>query len=113
MAGPEGIDLATFRQKIQQEVAAESSQGKLLVASAKELLMNRKMFLEREYSSLAVKYRDADATVLPTETVLLVFLASSTVGEQLDAERWGQELIRRHGEEEVRRWVQQQLALDR
>ena len=66
---------------------------------------NRNLFLAKEYERLVETHDGDEPTALPTETVLLLFLAAVELKEQVEMDRWGQELKRRHREVEVREWV--------
>lgn len=103
-------DIETFQQQIRQAIVNNTAEGKLAIASAKKLLRDRKIFLARDYSGLITNYLETEPMILSTETVLLLFLAAAELKQQLEVDRWGQELIRRHGETEVRDWVNKKTA---
>ena len=61
--------------------------------------------IARKYAELIESHRDTEPIKLPTETALLLFLSAVELKEQIEMDRWGQELKRRHGDAEVRDWV--------
>lgn len=103
--GPAPADLETFERQLKQEIDAGTPAGKLALESARKLAVNRKLFLARNYRALLDAHRAADPVQLPTETALLLFMSAVALKEQVEMDRWGLELTRRHGDAEVRDWV--------
>ena len=106
-------DLETFKRELRRAVEAETPEGRIAVESAKRMLRDRKLFLARRYRALLTLHREAEPLNLPTETLLLLFLAAVDLKEQLEIDRWGQELKRRHNEPEVRSWVNEMTSTAR
>ena len=94
-----------MKRQLKEELIQNSSAAKIAVSSMNRLLETRKLFLQRDYKSLLAEYRDADPLVLPTESVMMLFLSAVELGDRLESDRWGQELKRRHPTQEVINWV--------
>lgn len=103
--GTAPAELEAFERKLKQEIDAGTPAGKVAVESARKLAIDRETFLARNYRALIDKYRAADPPQLPTETALALFLSAVALKEPVEMDRWGQELKRRHGDAEVREWV--------
>ena len=103
-------EIAKFEARIKHAIKNKTPEGKIALESAKSMLRDRKIFLSRQYQELIQLYRAAEPLNLATETVLLLFLSSVEIEDQEQAEAWGQELKRRHGEPEVREWVNKTIG---
>jgi hypothetical protein len=99
-----------LKLQLRREIEANTPAGRVAIESAKKLLNNRKLFLTKEYTDLVGAHLDADPITLPTETVFLLFLSAVELREQIEMDRWGQELKRRHREVEVRDWVNETMS---
>jgi hypothetical protein len=99
------LEVAAFKRQLREQIEAQTPAGKIAVESATQLLEDRRRFVAREYAELVDAHRASDAPGLPTETVLLLFLASVALDDPVEMDRWGQELKRRHGDPEVSDWV--------
>lgn len=104
-ADAQAPELAAFKRQLRDEIEAQSPAGKLAIESARRLLEDRRRFVAREYAELIDAHRASEAPALPTETVLLLFLASVALDDTVEMDRWGQELKRRHADAEVSEWV--------
>ncbi|MBW2411533.1 MAG: hypothetical protein JRF72_17175 [Deltaproteobacteria bacterium] len=102
---PSESEVRAFKRQLKEELIQDSSAAKIAVSSMNRLLETRKLFLQRDYKSLLAEYRDADPLVLPTESVMMLFLSAVELGDRLESDRWGQELKRRHPTQEVINWV--------
>lgn len=107
------VDIEAFRQNLRRSIDEKTPQGKLAIESARKLLLDRKMFLERNYEKLLADYIKTEPMILSTETMVLLFLSAVTLKEQLETDRWGQELKRRHNDQEVWDWVNELTASTR
>ena len=103
-------DIEAFKEELRLAVESDTPVGRLAVESARSMLRDRKLFVARRYRALLDLHSGAEPVALPTETALLLFLAAVDLKEQLEIDRWGQELKRRHAEPEVRRWVNEMTA---
>ena len=103
-------DVETFKRQLQLALEGKTPEGTVAIESARNLLRDRNMFLGRDYTSLIDGHREAEPMTLSTETVLLLFLAAVDLKDQMEVDRWGQELKRRHGQPEVRDWVNEMTA---
>ena len=99
-----------FKRQIRREIEANTPAGRIAIESAKKLINDRKLFLTKKYTELIGAHRDADPIKLPTETVLLLFFSAVELREQIEMDRWGQELKRRHRDVEVRDWVNETMS---
>ena len=106
-------DQQEFKEQLRREIEADTPAGRIAVESAKRLLNDRNLFLAQEHGRLVETHSDDDPMALPTETVLLLFLSSVELKEQVEMDRWGQELKRRHREIEVRDWVNETMSAAR
>jgi hypothetical protein len=106
-------DAEELKAQLRREIETQTPAGKIAVESAKKLIDDRNLFVERKYAELIDAHREAEPIELPTETVLLLFLSSVELKERVEMDRWGQELKRRHGETEVRDWVNQMTGTAR
>ena len=77
----------------------------MAVASIKQLLETRNLFVQRDYQAIIEQYQDASPMALPNESVLLLFLSGVQVEDRLEMDRWGQEIKRRYPNQEVIDWV--------
>ena len=99
------FDMDLFRQNLRRSVAEQSPEGKIAIESARRLLEERQLFLQRKYAALIERYHETDQTSVSTETLVLLFLSAVSAAERVEIDRWGQELKRRHNDLEVRNWV--------
>jgi hypothetical protein len=106
----EEMELAAFKRHLREEIEAQTPAGKIAVESAKQLIEDRQRFIAREYAGLLDSHRASEPPKLPTESVLLLFLASVALDNAIEMDRWGQELKRRHGDAEVDDWVARMRA---
>jgi hypothetical protein len=106
-------NVEAFKSQLRSEIEAETAAGRLAVASAQQLIRDRNLFLGRKYAELIATHRESEPVELSTETVLLLFLSAVELKEQIEMDRWGQELKRRHGEVEVKDWVNEMTATAR
>ena len=106
----DGSEIADFENRIRNAIKNDTPEGRIALESARNLLRDRKIFLSRQYQELIKLYSAAKPIKLSTETVLLLFLSSVELQDQEQAETWGQELKRRHGETEVRDWVNKTMG---
>jgi hypothetical protein len=104
-ADPQGPELAAFKRQLREEIETKTPAGRIAIESARQLLEDRRRFVAREYAELVDAHRTSEPPSLPTETVLLLFLASVALDDTVEMDRWGQELKRRHGDAEVSDWV--------
>jgi hypothetical protein len=104
-AEPAPADIEEFKRQLKREIKANTPAGQVAVESAKMLIKDRNLFVGRKYAELIESHRDTEPIKLPTETALLLFLSAVELKEQIEMDRWGQELKRRHGDVEVRDWV--------
>ena len=98
-------EVEEFKRQLRREIEAKTPAGQVAVESVKRLIEDRNLFVGRKYAELIEAHREAEPIKLPTETVLLLFLSAVELKEQVEMDRWGQELKRRHGDAEVRDWV--------
>ena len=98
-------DAEDFKSQLQREIEAGTPAGQIAIESAKRLLSDRNLFVGRKYAELLAVHQASEPVELSTETVLLLFLSAVELKQQIEMDRWGQELKRRHGEVEVRDWV--------
>lgn len=103
-------ELSAFEQRIKHAIKHGTPEGQIALASARKLLRDRKIFLNRKYDQLIGLYNAAEPIKLATETLLLLFLSAVDLKQQQQAEVWGQELKRRHADLEVRDWVNSMMA---
>ena len=101
----DGSEITDFENRIRNAIKNDTPEGRIALESARNILRDREIFLSRQYQELIKLYIAAKPIKLSTETVLLLFLSSVELQDQEQAETWGQELKRRHGETEVRDWV--------
>jgi len=94
-----------FKRNLKEELIQDSSTGKMAVASLKQLLATRKLFVQRDYQTIIDQHQDANPLALPNESVLLLFLSGVRVEDRLEMDRWGQEIKRRYPNQEVIDWV--------
>jgi hypothetical protein len=106
-------DQEELKEQLRREIEANTPAGRIAVESAKKILNDRNLFLGGEYSRLVETRTNDDPMTLPTETVLLLFLSAVELKEQVEMDRWGQELKRRHREVEVRDWVNETASAAR
>lgn len=79
--------------------------GKLALKSAQQLLSQRQQFVNRDYAALLQLNANRTPAILATETITLSFLAAVATGNRLQADRWGQEIKRRHPDQETIEWL--------
>jgi len=103
-------DVEIFKRQLRRAIEDKTPEGTVAIESARKLLRDRKMFLGRDYTGLIDSHREAEPITLSTETVLLLFLAAVDLKEQMEMDRWGQELKRRHRQPEVGDWVNEMTA---
>jgi hypothetical protein len=103
-------DVEAFKRELRRAVKEKTPEGIAAIESAEKLLRDRRMFLGRDYSGFIAKHRETEPIALATETVLLLFLAAVDLKEQVEMDRWGQELKRRYVQPEVRDWVNEMKA---
>jgi hypothetical protein len=65
----------------------------------------RSLFLQRRYADLLSLFGDFDPDRATTEMSALLFLAALRQHDASYTFRWGQELKRRHPEQEMAEWV--------
>lgn len=106
-------DLEAFKRNLQRAIDEKTPEGEAVIESAKRMLRDRKLFLSRHYKALLKLHLEDEPIELPTETALLLFLAAVDLKEQIEVDRWGQELKRRHNDPEVRDWVNEMTAAAR
>ena len=70
-------EIRAFKRKLKEELIQDSGTGKMAVASIKQLLETRKLFVQRQsdYQTIIDQYQDASPMALPNESVLLLFLS--------------------------------------
>ena len=107
------LEQEELKRRLRREIEANTPAGRVAIESAKRLLNDRNLFLGKEYRSLVENHIDDDPMTLPTETVLLLFLSAVELKEQVEMDRWGQELKRRHRGTEVRDWVNETMSAAR
>jgi uncharacterized membrane protein YukC len=83
----------------------DSGTGRIAVASMKQVLESRKLFVQRDYQAIIDSQRDTSPMTLPNESVLILFLSSVRLKDRVEADRWGQEIKRRFPNQEVSDWV--------
>ena len=98
-------EIRAFKRNLKEELIQDSSTGKMAVASIKQLLETRKLFVQRDYQTIIDQHRDASPMALPNESVILLFLSGVNLENRLEMDRWGQELKRRYPNQEVTEWV--------
>ena len=98
-------EISALEQRIKHGIKNGTPEGKIVLESARRLLRDRKIFLNRNYEQLLGLYTSSEPIKLATETLLLLFLSAVDQKHSLQAEIWGQELKRRHTESEVTIWV--------
>ena len=103
-------DVEDFKRQLRHEIEANTPAGQIAIASAKQLINDRKLFVGRKYAELIASHRESEPIKLSTETVLLLFLSAVELKEQIETDRWGQELKRRHRDAEVKDWVTEMTA---
>ena len=101
------------KSQLRKEIEAQTPAGQIAIESAKRLINDRSLFLGQKYAELIAAHRESEPVELSTETVLLLFLSAVELEEQIEMDRWGQELKRRHAEVEVRDWVNEVTATTR
>jgi hypothetical protein len=111
--GAAAADTEEMKRQLRRAIETKTPAGQIAVESAKKLIKDRNLFVERKYSELIAAYRESEPAELSTETVLLLFLSAVELEEQIEMDRWGQELKRRHGEVEVRDWVNEMTGTAR
>ena len=102
---PDPAEVRAFKRKLKEELILDSSTGRAAVASMKQMLETRKLFLQRNYQAIINQHRSANPMALPDESVLLLLLSGARLGNQLEMDRWGQEIKRRYPNQEVIDWV--------
>jgi len=102
--------IRAFKRNLKEELIQDSSTGKMAVASIKQLLATRKLFVQRDYQTIIDQHQDANPVALPSESVLLLFLSGVRVEDRLEIDRWGQEIKRRYPNQEVIDWVSELTA---
>ena len=102
---PDPAEVRAFKRKLKEELILDSSTGRAAVASMKQMLETRQLFLQRNYQTIIDQYRSANPMALPDEAVLLLLLSGARLGNQLEMDRWGQEIKRRYPNQEVIDWV--------
>jgi len=98
-------EVRAFKRKLKEELIQDSGTGKMAVASIKQLLETRKLFVQRDDQKVIDQYQDASPMALPNESVLLLFLSGVRLEDRLEVDRWGQEIKRRYPNQEVIDWV--------
>ena len=104
-SGAAAPDAEELKRQVTRAIEAKTPAGQIAVESVKKLITDRNLFVGRQYAELVATYRESEPVELSTETVLLLFLAAVEIKEEIEMDRWGQELKRRHAEVEVRDWV--------
>jgi len=102
-----------FKNRLRSEIEAGTPAGQIAVESAKRLINDRNLFLGRKYAELIAAHQSSEPVDLSTETVLLLFLSAVELKRQIEMDRWGQELKRRHPDVEVRDWVNEMTSAGR
>lgn len=102
---PDPAEVRAFKRKLKEELILDSSTGRAAVASMKQMLETRKLFLQRDYQAIIDQYQTANPMALPDESVLLLLLSGARLENQLEVDRWGQEIKRRYPNQEVTDWV--------
>jgi len=98
-------EVREFKRKLKGELILDSSTGRAAVASVKQMLETRKLFLQRDYQAIIDQHQTANPMALPDEAVLLLLLSGARLENQLEMDRWGQEIKRRYPNQEVIDWV--------
>jgi len=98
-------EIAEFKRNLGNELSLASPTGKIAASSVRHMLETRSIFLKRDYQTILTKYRDSNPVMLPNESVLILFLSSVQLKNQLEMDRWGQEIKRRYQNQEVIDWV--------
>jgi len=106
-------DAEGFKSQLRGEIENQTPAGRVAIESAKQLINDRNLFVGRRYAELIAAHRESEPVELSTETVLLLFLSAVELKEQIEMDRWGQELKRRHAEVEVRDWVNEMTGTAR
>ena len=101
----DAAEIRTFKRKLKDDLIQDSSTGRIAVASMKQVLETRKLFLQRNYQAIIDRYRDASPMSLPNESVLILFLSGVRLKDRVEVDRWGQEIKRRYPNQEVSDWV--------
>ena len=97
--------VTTFKKSLKRELEQDSSSGKIALSSIKQMLDNRTVFLQRDYQKLLSTHKDTNPLMVTNESVLILFLSSVQLKNQLEMDRWGQEIKRRYPNREVAEWV--------
>jgi hypothetical protein len=71
----------------------------------------RSLFMAHQYEVLMNRFGTSDPTSATTETCTVLFLAALKTSRNREVYRWGQELKRRHPDDEMSQWVAN-LTLD-
>lgn len=93
------------RDGLREVLSRDPDARRLAVASARRLLEARRLFVQRDYDGLLGAYEQTTPLSVPTETAMMLFLSAVETQDRTAIDRWGQELIRRHDDQEVREWV--------
>lgn len=99
---PNATDLET---RVRQAIALGPEARKLAVESLERMREVRELFLDRRYADLLERFGDLEPTEATTEMTALLFLGALRQGASHYAYRWGQEIKRRHPEEQAVAWV--------
>lgn len=103
----QAVELAALNAQASLAKAMREDPGAraLAISAATDLLKTRRHFLDREYERIVSARRESDAVLQSTEVALLTFLAALKLGDAPEAQRWGEELKRRHPGAETVGWV--------
>ena len=101
----DAAEIRAFKRKLKNDLIQDSGTGRIAVASMKQVLESRKLFVQRDYQAIIDSQRDTSPMTLPNESVLILFLSSVRLKDRVEADRWGQEIKRRFPNQEVSDWV--------
>jgi hypothetical protein len=96
---------AVLRERLRRLLEENPEAREVAVQAAKQELRARQLFLGRHYATLVAENRDRNPTHVPDVTLLLLLLSANRVGDGDLADRWAQEVRRRHPEPEVAQWL--------
>jgi hypothetical protein len=98
--------LQSLQDTLNAEVESGSATGLRIIASAKQALDLRKLYLSREYQTIVNQFKKKDPIYQSDETLMLVFTSAAQLKNIKSSLRWGREIQRRSKESETKKWVQ-------
>jgi hypothetical protein len=98
-------DTTQLEENFRRRLEADAGVRELARISIDRMREVRSLFLQRRYADLLSLFGDFDPDRATTEMSALLFLAALRQHDASYTFRWGQELKRRHPEQEMAEWV--------